>query len=132
MGALGPIHLVGRRRGEYPLVQNTVNKANTIFTIQIALHKNVDCLHHVDLDILAFEIFVQHSYNRRNSTGVDLLKDRATQDQLMESGVETSLELRHKTHIERDGRKQMAIAQFGRQKLHARSRRSEELTAMIP
>ena len=25
MGVLGPIQLIGRRRGEYPLVQDTVN-----------------------------------------------------------------------------------------------------------
>ena len=52
---------------------------------------NVDCLHHVDPDILAFKVFVQHSDDERNSAVVDLVKDRATQDQLMEGDVETSL-----------------------------------------
>jgi hypothetical protein len=55
----------------------------------------------------------------RNSTEIDLLEDRATQNQLMEQGVETSLELRLKTHIERDRRKQMTEVQFGRQQFHA-------------
>ena len=48
------------------------------------LIEDIDSLHHLDLDILAFEIFTQHIDKKRNSTGIDLLEDRATQDQLME------------------------------------------------
>ena len=36
MGVLGPIQLIGRRRGEYPLVQDTVRKAwNTFLEIKL-------------------------------------------------------------------------------------------------
>ena len=45
---------------------------------------SVDCLPHVDPGILAFETFVQHGDDERNSAIVDLVKDRATQDQLLE------------------------------------------------
>ena len=56
----------------------------------IALLEDVDSLHHVDLDILAFEIFIHAMTTERNSTRIDLLEDRAKQYQLAEWDVETS------------------------------------------
>ena len=52
--------------------------------IQLALLEDFDSLLQIDLVVFAFGIFIQHDVDRRNSIGIDLLKDRATHDQLRE------------------------------------------------
>ena len=42
------------------------------------------------------------------SRGVDLLEDRATDDQLTERDIATLVEMRHDTHIKNDGNEHMA------------------------
>ena len=42
-----------------------------------------------------------------DSRRVDLLEDRATDDQLTERDIATSVEMRHDTHIKNDGNEHM-------------------------
>ena len=53
------------------------------------------------------ENFIQHDDNKKRFYGTDLLKDRATDDQLTERDIATPVEMRHDTHVMNDGNEHM-------------------------
>ena len=59
MGVLGPIQLVGRRHGEYPLVQDTVNRVpvwDTARFFRTVLHLRSSVLKIGSTNLLIFDL----------------------------------------------------------------------------